>query len=68
MFILLNVLSPPAILLAACAYTGIPVQEVLSQAAFGWDVWGVWTPVVVWCVWWPAWMMGAVSVGSSLFV
>ncbi|PCG97166.1 Gaa1-like, GPI transamidase component [Penicillium occitanis (nom. inval.)] len=68
LFILLNVLSPAAILLAACAYTGISVEEVLSQAAFGWDVWGVWTPVVVWCVWWPAWMMGAVSVGSSFFV
>uniref|UniRef100_A0A093V2G4 GPI transamidase component GAA1 n=1 Tax=Talaromyces marneffei PM1 TaxID=1077442 RepID=A0A093V2G4_TALMA len=68
LLILLNVLSPPAVLLAACAYTGIPVREVLSQAAFGWDVWGVWTPVVVWCVWWPAWMMGAVSIGSSFFV
>ncbi|EED17466.1 GPI transamidase component (GAA1), putative [Talaromyces stipitatus ATCC 10500] len=66
--ILLNALSPPAVLLAACAYSGVSVQEVLSQAAFGWDVWGLWTPVVVWCVWWPAWMMGAVCVGGSFLV
>ncbi|KKA23036.1 Rhomboid protein 2 [Rasamsonia emersonii CBS 393.64] len=47
--LLMNLLSPPAVLLAACWYTGIPVSTVLTEAAFGWDVWGMWTPVVV-CV------------------
>ncbi|PYH91528.1 rhomboid protein 2 [Aspergillus ellipticus CBS 707.79] len=65
--VLLNVLSPPVVLLGSCAYFGVDVESVLTQAAFGWDVWGVWTQVVVWCVWWPAWVTGAALVGFSLF-
>ncbi len=33
---------------------------MLKEAAFGWDVWGMNTQVVVWCVWWPAWVTGMV--------
>lgn len=65
--LLMNLLSPPAVLLAACWYTGIPVSTVLTEAAFGWDVWGMWTPVVVWCVWWPAWLNGCLLLASSIF-
>ncbi|KAI1435870.1 Glycosylphosphatidylinositol:protein transamidase, GAA1 component [Xylaria sp. CBS 124048] len=36
--------------------------NVLREAAFGWDVWGLYIPVVVWCVWWPAWLVGSVVV------
>lgn len=63
----LNALSPPVVLLAACWYTGAAVETVLTQAAFGWDVWGMWTQVVVWCVWWPAWVVGCALLGSSFF-
>ncbi|KAJ2970880.1 hypothetical protein NUW58_g9569 [Xylaria curta] len=35
------------------------------QAAFGWDVWGLYIPVVVWCIWWPAWLVGSVVVLGS---
>ncbi|PWY88446.1 Gaa1-domain-containing protein [Aspergillus heteromorphus CBS 117.55] len=45
--VLLNLLSPPVVLVVACAYFGVDVESVLTQAAFGWDVWGVWTQVVV---------------------
>ncbi|RHZ69407.1 hypothetical protein CDV55_106509 [Aspergillus turcosus] len=62
----LNVLSPPAVLIGACWYSGVSVETVLTQAAFGWNVWGMWTQVVVWCVWWPAWVVGCVLLGSSL--
>ncbi|KAH2692596.1 hypothetical protein KXW53_008829 [Aspergillus fumigatus] len=62
----LNVLSPPAVLIGACWYAGMSVESVLTQAAFGWNVWGMWTQVVVWCVWWPAWVVGCVLLGSSL--
>ncbi|PLN77312.1 Gaa1-domain-containing protein [Aspergillus taichungensis] len=65
--ILLNLLSPPVVLLATCAYTGTSVETVLTQAAFGWDVWGMWTQVVVWCVWWPAWLSGGALLGCSFF-
>ncbi|CAI7607594.1 unnamed protein product [Penicillium pancosmium] len=65
--VLLNLLSPPIVLLGVCWYTGVSVETVLTQAAFGWDVWGMWTQVVVWCVWWPAWLIGCVQLGSSIF-
>ncbi|KAJ6126694.1 Gaa1-like protein [Penicillium sp. IBT 18751x] len=65
--LLLNLLSPPIVLLGVCWYTGASVESVMTQAAFGWDVWGMWTQVVVWCVWWPAWLIGCVLLGSSLF-
>ncbi|KAI0206007.1 GPI transamidase component GAA1 [Astrocystis sublimbata] len=38
------------------------LEHVLREAAFGWDVWGLYIPVVVWCVWWPAWIVGSVVV------
>lgn len=65
--VFLNILSPPMVLLGVCWYTGVSVETVLTQAAFGWDVWGMWTQVVVWCVWWPAWLIGCVHLGSSVF-
>ncbi|KAI0404067.1 Gaa1-like protein [Xylaria palmicola] len=38
------------------------LAHVLGEAAFGWDVWGLYIPLVVWCVWWPAWLVGSVVV------
>ncbi|KAH8163237.1 hypothetical protein CIB48_g5011 [Xylaria polymorpha] len=69
---LLNVLSPTAVVLAgvaAYAHYGASgstlleaLEHVLREAAFGWDVWGLYIPVVVWCVWWPAWLVGSIIV------
>ncbi|KAL4892665.1 Gaa1-like protein [Aspergillus ambiguus] len=64
---LLNLLSPPVVLVGLCSYLGVSVEAVLTQAAFGWNVWGMWTQVVVWCVWWPAWVSGCALLGFSLF-
>jgi glycosylphosphatidylinositol transamidase len=58
--LLLNLVSPPAVLVAGCGAWGLGVTDVLRDAAFGWDVWGMYTPLVVWCVWWPAWLAGSV--------
>ncbi|CRG87792.1 GPI transamidase component gaa1 [Talaromyces islandicus] len=66
--VVLNGLSPPAVLLSACWFMRLSVRQVLTQAAFGWNVWGMWTQVIVWCVWWPAWMAGTLLLGSSFFV
>ncbi|XHG01572.1 hypothetical protein AWENTII_004947 [Aspergillus wentii] len=65
--LILNVLSPPVVALGTCWYFGVPVETILTEAAFGWDVWGMWTQVVVWCVWWPAWVIGCALLGSSIF-
>ena len=60
--------SPPAVLVGSSLYLGISLESILLEAAFGWDVWGMWTQVVVWCVWWPAWMTGAILVASSITI
>ncbi|ROV90739.1 hypothetical protein VSDG_08327 [Cytospora chrysosperma] len=64
----LNLVAPTAVLAMWSAYwwgasMGVgSIGEVLREAAFGWRVWGMYTSVVVWGVWWPAWLVGAVVV------
>lgn len=31
---------------------------------FAWKVWGAWTPLVWWCIWWPTWLAGLVVLAS----
>jgi GPI-anchor transamidase subunit GAA1 len=38
------------------------ITHVLREASFGWAVWRLYTPLVVWCVWWPAWLVGTTVV------
>ncbi|QSZ31324.1 hypothetical protein DSL72_000887, partial [Monilinia vaccinii-corymbosi] len=57
---LLGILAPSTVLLVGAKYWGLDVGNVLVEAAFGWDVGGMTTQVVVWCVWWPAWVVGGV--------
>jgi GPI-anchor transamidase subunit GAA1 len=54
----LTALAPTTVLFAGAQYWGLGIGEVLKEAAFGWDVWGMNTQVVVWCVWWPPWSIG----------
>lgn len=65
LFVLLQLMSPTTALWAIGRYWELPVTEILAEAAFGWRVWGMWTQVVVWCVWYPAWVVGAVGVAGS---
>ncbi|TEA12327.1 GPI transamidase component GAA1 [Colletotrichum sidae] len=58
----LQLASPTAALYSISNYFELSIGEVLKEAAFGWDVWGMYTPVVIWGVWWPAWLMGSVIV------
>jgi glycosylphosphatidylinositol transamidase len=58
--VLLSALSPTTVLVAGCWWWELGIGRVLREAAFGWDVWGMTTQVVVWCVWWPAWLVGMV--------
>ncbi|EFW99949.1 GPI transamidase component [Grosmannia clavigera kw1407] len=60
--LLLNLVAPPAVFALACAASHLPLVDALRTAAFGWHVWGMYTAVVVWCVWWPAWLVGSVLV------
>ncbi|KAF4983815.1 hypothetical protein FZEAL_852 [Fusarium zealandicum] len=59
---LLNVVAPPTVVYAAAQVWEISIADLLREASFGWNVWGMYTPVVVWCLWWPAWLVGMVNV------
>lgn len=59
---LLSTVAPPAVLVAFAHIWDLSAAQILKEASFGWDVWGMYTPVVVWCVWWPAWLIGMVNV------
>ncbi|KAK1968577.1 Glycosylphosphatidylinositol:protein transamidase, GAA1 component [Colletotrichum sublineola] len=58
----LQLASPTAALYSVSSYFDISIGGVLKETAFGWDVWGMYTPVIIWGVWWPAWLMGSVIV------
>ena len=62
----LHCISPPVVFSAVCYFASISAEEALKEAAFGWHVWGLWTQVVVWCVWWPAWLIGAMFASPQL--
>ena len=62
----LQLLSPPVVLYIVGLASRSSVLDILAEAAFGWKVNGMWTQVVVWCVWWPAWFVGSVLVWPSL--
>lgn len=57
---LLGCIAPPTVIYVGTCYWRINLSELLEEAAFGWDVWGMHTQVVVWCVWWPAWLVGSI--------
>ncbi|PBP19211.1 rhomboid protein 2 [Diplocarpon rosae] len=61
----LTLLAPTTVVMAGTKYWGLSISQVLKEAAFGWDVWGMNTQVVVWCVWWPAWLMGMILLLGS---
>jgi GPI-anchor transamidase subunit GAA1 len=65
--VLLLFTSPSAVVLAASTFVPGGLDEVLRTAAFGWWVCGLWTQVVVWLVWWPAWVAGGMVVVNQMF-
>ena len=65
MVVVLQVMAPTTALLGVAAYWGEDLARILAEAAFGWKVWGMWTQVVVWCVWWPAWIVAGLLVAGS---
>lgn len=63
--LLLQGLTPTSALVAIAYYWDDSVSAILMEAAFGWVVWGMWTQVFVWCVWWPSWIVAGVLVCAS---
>ncbi|KLU92571.1 GPI transamidase component GAA1 [Magnaporthiopsis poae ATCC 64411] len=60
-----TLVSVPVVVLACCYIWGLDLGDVLRDAAFAWNVWGTYTPLVVWCVWWPAWLASSVVLSGG---
>ncbi|KAF1838007.1 Glycosylphosphatidylinositol:protein transamidase, GAA1 component [Decorospora gaudefroyi] len=63
----LALLNPCMVVQMGTKLLGVSLAQVLVQGAVGWHVWGLWTQVVVWLVWFPAWLVGAVVVASGMW-
>jgi glycosylphosphatidylinositol transamidase len=63
----LAVLNPVMVVQWSTKLLGGNLAEVLRLAAVGWHVWGLRTQVVVWLVWFPAWVVGTTIVAGGLF-
>ncbi|KAL7923132.1 Gaa1-like protein [Trichoderma austrokoningii] len=64
--ILLILISPPIVISTAAWTSGLTLTEVLKAASLGWNVWGMYTPIVIWCMWWPAWLIGMTNTLSPI--
>jgi glycosylphosphatidylinositol transamidase len=64
--VLLILTSPPVVISSTAWTSGVTMTEVLKAASLGWNVWGMYTPIVIWCMWWPAWLIGATNTLSPV--
>lgn len=60
------VASPPTALYAISWYSGKDLSWILIEIAKGWLAQGVWSNLVIWSVWWPAWVLGGVVLFSGV--
>lgn len=65
MGVVLCAVAPPTVIYGASLWAGIDVGHILEEASFGWNVWGMYTPIIVWGIWWPAWTLGMISILGS---
>lgn len=62
----LYILSPPTMLWIVSLIGGTSVADILMEGSVGWNVNGMWTPLIIWGVWWPAWLIGCVLSSAPL--
>lgn len=67
MNVVLTATAPPVVMGGVALYLKKDVAALLAQASFGWHVWGMWTQVIVWLVWWPAWVIAGVVACNGLY-
>lgn len=58
--------SPPVALYAVSWYLRKDLAWLLFEIATGWLAQGVWSNLVIWSVWWPAWVLGGVVLFSGV--
>jgi glycosylphosphatidylinositol transamidase len=59
------VASPPVALYGISWYYGKDIAWLLMEVANGWVAQGVWTNLMIWSVWWPAWVLAGISLYSG---
>jgi len=65
--LILAMTNPLLVVQTATKLLGVDLMDVLVQSAIGWHIWGMWTQVVVWLVWFPAWLVGALVVSAGFW-
>jgi glycosylphosphatidylinositol transamidase len=65
---LLALLNPVLVAQWGSKLVGADFEYVLREAAVGWAVYGLRTQVVVWLVWFPAWVVGSTIVAGGFFL
>ena len=68
--VLLAALSPPIVLYGLHWYFRGFQSEIgvtLLEMAKGWTAQGVWTGLIVWGIWWPAWIVGGAVLYSRTY-
>ena len=65
--ILMLAISPPSAVLITSHFSKKTVTWLLVELAKGWSGQGAITNLVIWCVWWPAWMLAALVLYSGLY-
>jgi glycosylphosphatidylinositol transamidase len=65
-FVVLIAVNPVMVAQWSAMLLGADLQDVLVLAAQGWHIWGLWTQVTVWLVWFPAWVLGSVVVAGGM--
>ncbi|KAG5960309.1 hypothetical protein E4U56_004391 [Claviceps arundinis] len=62
---LLSAIAPPIVICTSAWLSDISMSVLLQEASFGWNIWAMYTPIVVWCIWWPAWLTAMINVFGS---
>ncbi|KAH9862103.1 hypothetical protein IAQ61_010305 [Plenodomus lingam] len=64
---LMALLNPLLVMHAATYLLGGNMALILEKAAQGWHIWGLWTQVVVFLVWLPAWAINTSVIATGAF-
>ncbi|ORY77698.1 Gaa1-like protein [Protomyces lactucae-debilis] len=62
--VILLLTSPLAVFTGACFLMDLKMDDVLSMVTFSYVHLHVWTPLAIWGVWWPAYMLGSLVIFS----
>lgn len=66
--VILGLLSPNMVMYAVSFCCKLPVTNVLMDGLTEWHISGIWTQIVIWLIWWPAWFSITVIIASPIYV